>query len=237
LFNTPLGPRAIQGYAIPLLLVPGWLAGGRFGAELVVAFFASLASVATALILRDTTVSVRLRGAVWAMTTFLAPGVFLAFHIYPNAFGAAAIGFAYRFGITAPVRRPLLAGVAAGLTLFLNPRDGLVLAVLLVAMWWLGRRDFPRFAIGAAAVAAVAAASNAVIYGVPLPYVGYFLAVVYPRGVSSDAVTSISFVSAELWIALPGMLFDRTFGIAGVAPWIFIGLIGIPAALRARGPA
>ena len=236
-FNTPLGPRAIQGYALPLLLLPGWLAAGRFGAEVVVAIFGALSAVATALILRDTIASARLRGAVWAMTTFLVPGVLLAFHVYPNVFGAAAIGFAYRFGVTAPMRRPLLAGVAAGLTLFLNPRDGLVLAVLLVAMWWLGRRDFPKFAIGAAAVAAVAAASNAVIYGVPLPYVGYFLAVVYPRGVSSDAVTSISFLSAEFWIALPGMLFDRTFGIAGVAPWIFIGVIGIPAALRARGRA
>jgi hypothetical protein len=233
LFNTPLGPRAIQGYAVPLLLLPGWLGAGRFGAELVVAFFAALASVATALILRDSIASVRLRGVVWAMTTFLAPGVLLAFHIYPNAFGAAAIGFAYRFGITAPVRRPLLAGIAAGLTLFLNPRDGLVLAVLLVAMWWVGRRDFQRFAIGAAAVALVAAISNAFVYGVPLPYIGYFLAVVYPKGVSSDAVTAISFVSFEFWIALPGMLFDRTFGIAGVAPWLFITVIGIPAALRA----
>jgi len=233
LFNTPLGPRAIQGYAIPLLLLPGWLAAGRFGAELVVAFFASLASVATVLILRDTIASVRLRGVVWAMTTFLAPGVLLAFHIYPNAFGAAAIGFAYRYGITAPVRRPLLAGICAGLTLFLNPRDGLVLAVLLIAMWWVGRRDFRRFAIGAVAVGLVAAISNAFLYGVPLPYIGYFLAVVYPKGVSSDAVTAISFVSFEFWIALPGMLFDRTFGIAGVAPWLFIAVIGIPAALRA----
>ena len=233
LFNTPLGPRAIQGYAIPLLLLPGWLAAGRFGAELVVAFFAALASVATALILRDTIASVRLRGAVWAMTTFLAPGVLLAFHIYPNAFGAAAIGFAYRFGITAAVRRPLVAGIAAGLTLFLNPRDGLVLAVLLVAMWWVSRSDFRRFAIGAAAVGLVAAVSNAFLYGIPLPYIGYFLAVVYPQGVSSDAVTAISFVSFEFWIGLPGMLFDRTFGIAGVAPWLFIAVIGIPAALHA----
>ena len=234
LFNTPLGPRAIQGYAIPLLLLPGWLAAGRFGAELVVAFFAALASVATALILRDPIASVRLRGAVWAMTTFLAPGVLLAFHVYPNAFGAAAIGFAYRFGITAPVRRPLLAGIAAGLTLFLNPRDGLVLAVLLIAMWWISRRDFRHFAIGAAGVGLVAAISNAFLYGVPLPYIGYFLAVVYPQGVSSDAVTAISFVSFEFWIALPGMLFDRTFGIAGVAPWLFIAVIGIPAAVRAN---
>jgi hypothetical protein len=214
-FNTPLGPRAIQGYAIPLLLLPGWLAGGRFGAELLVAVFAALASVATALILRDTIASVRLRGAAWAMTTFLAPGVLLAFHIYPNAFGAAAIGFAYRFAITAPVRRPLLAGVAAGLTLFLNPRDGLVLAVLLVALWWIDRQDFRRFAMGAGAVGLVTAISNAFLYGSPLPYIGYFL-------------------SFEFWIGLPGMLFDRTFGIAGVAPWLFIAVIGIPAALVAN---
>jgi hypothetical protein len=232
-FNTPLGPRAVQGYAVPLLLVPGWLAAGRFGAELVVAIFAAVASVATALILRDTIASGRLRGAVWAMTTFLAPGVLLAFHIYPNAFGAAAIGFAYRFGVTAPVRRPLLAGIAAGLTLFLNPRDGLVLAVLLVAMWWIGRQDFRRFAAGAAAVALVAAITNAFLYGIPLPYIGYFLAVVYPQELTRQTALSFSFVSFEFWIALPGMLFDRTFGIAGVAPWLFIAVIGIPAALRA----
>jgi hypothetical protein len=232
-FNTPLGPRAIQGYAIPLLLAPGWLAAGRFGAELVVAVFAGLASVATALILRDTIASARLRGVVWAMTTFLAPGVLLAFHIYPNAFGAAAIGFAYRFGVAAPERRPLLAGIAAGLMLFLNPRDGLVLAVLLVAMWWIGRSDFRKFAIGAAAVGLVAAISNAVLYGIPFPYIGYFLAVVYPQELTRETALSFSFVSFEFWIGLPGMLFDRTFGIAGVAPWLFIAVIGIPAALGA----
>jgi hypothetical protein len=233
-FNTPLGPRAIQGYAIPLLLVPGWLAAERFGAELVVALFGALASVATALILRDTIASARLRGAVWAMTTFLAPGVLLAFHIYPNAFGAAAIGFAYRFAITARVRRPLLAGLAGGMTLFLNPRDGLVLAVLLVAIWWFGRADFRRFALGAAAAAVVAAITNALLYGIPIPYIGYFLAVVYPQALNTVSVPSFSFISLQFWIALPGMLFDRTFGIAGVAPWLLIAVIGIPAALQAN---
>src|SRR5437773_7048519 len=233
-FNTPLGPRAIQGYAVPLLLLPGWLAGGRFGAELVVAIFGALAALATALILRDTIASPSMRGAAWAMTPFLVPGVLLAFHIYPNIFGAAAIGFAYRFGITAPVRRPLLAGVAAGLTLFLNPRDGLVLVVLLVTLWLISRREFRRFAIGAAAVAALAAISDAFLYGNPIPYIGYFLAVIYPQELTKQTVPSFSFVSLEFWIGLPGMLFDRTFGIAGVAPWLFIAVIGIPAALHAN---
>src|SRR5438477_11454446 len=231
-FNTPLGPRAIQGYALPLLLLPAWLAAGRLGAEVVVAVFGALAAVATALIVRDTIASARVRGAVWAMTTFLVPGVLLAFHIYPNAFGAAAIGFAYRFGVTAPARRPRLAGVAAGLTLFLNPRDGLVLGVLLAAVWLISRAEFRRFAIGAAVVAAVAAISNAVLYGNPIPYVGYFLAVIYPQELTKQTVPSFSFVSPEFWIGLPGMLFDRTFGIAGVAPWLFIAVIGIPAALH-----
>ena len=232
-FNTPLGPRAIQGYGIPLVLVPGWLVAGRLGAELVVALFGALASVATALILRDTIASSRLRGAVWAMTTFLAPGVLVAFHIYPNAFGAAAIGLAYRFGITAPVRRPLLAGIAAGLTLFLNPRDGLVLAVLLIAIWWISRQDFRRFALGAAVVAAVVAISNALLYGIPIPYIGYFLAVVYPQVVTAPSAPTFSFLTLQFWIGLPGMLFDRTFGIAGVAPWLLIAVVGIPAALHA----
>src|SRR5438477_2009303 len=163
-FDTPLGPRAIQGYALPLLLLPGWLAAGRFGAEVVVAIFGALAAVATALILRDTIASARIRGAVWAMATFLVPGVLLAFHVYPNVLAAAAIGFAYRFGVTAPMRRPLLAGVAAGLTLFLNPRDGLVLAVVLVAIWLINRGEFRRFVAGAAAVGAVVAISNAFLY-------------------------------------------------------------------------
>lgn len=226
--GTAFGPRAIQGYALPLVILPGWLAAGRLGAELVVALVAAAASVMTALVLRDTIASARLRGAVWAMATFLAPAVLLAFHIYPNAFGAAALGAAYRFGFTAPARRPLLAGVAAGLTLFLNPRDGLVLLILLAALWWVGRSELARFAAGVAAVGLVASASNALLYGLPLPYAGYLVGV----GRAQELV-GVSTFSFEFWIGLPAMLFDRTFGVAGVAPWLFIAVAGLPAALRA----
>src|SRR5207249_6224786 len=134
--NAPAGPRTVQGYALPLLLIPGWIAAGRFGAELVVALAAACAAAMTALILRDTVADAHLRGWVWAMTTFLAPLVLLATSIYPNAFGAAVIATAYRFGLTAPVRRPVLAGAIGGLTFFLNPRDGLVFVVLLIAAAW-----------------------------------------------------------------------------------------------------
>src|SRR5207253_2420250 len=144
--NVPAGARTVQGYALPLLLLPGWVAAGRFGAELVVALAAAWAATMTYLILRDTVADARLRGWVWAMTAFFAPVVLLATHIYPNAFGAAAIATAYRLGFTAPVRRPALAGAIGALTFFLNPRDGLVFAVLLVAGAWYGRAHLVRFA-------------------------------------------------------------------------------------------
>src|SRR5207302_530424 len=226
--NVPAGARTVQGYALPLLLLPGWVAAGRFGAELVVALAAALAATMTYLILRDTVADMRLRGWVWAMTAFFAPLVLLATSIYPNAFGAAAIATAYRFGFPAPIRRPLLAGAIGGLTLFLNPRDGLVLVVLVVAAAWYGRQHLIRFAIGAAAIFALATIADALIYGVPVPYAGYFF------GTSqAQALTSAPSITFQFWVGLPAMLFDRTFGLAGSAPWIFIAVIGAVPALRA----
>ena len=37
-----------------------------------------------------------------------------------------------------------------------------------------------------------------------------------------------------MWVGLPAILYDRTFGVAGSAPWLFIGALGAAAALRAR---
>src|SRR2546426_3951748 len=211
--NAPTRPRTIQGYALPLLLLPGWLVGGRLGAELVVAFIAAAASAITALILRDTIVSSRLRGAVWAMAAFLPPALLIAFHLYPNVVGAAAIGAAYRFGFTAPTRRPLLAGAFAGLTLLLNPRDGFVLLILLAATAWSGRRVLGRLALAAGAVAGIAIGSDAVLYGVPLPYAGYLFGTA-----AAQALTHAATLPFRFWGRLPATRSARTFGPAASAP-------------------
>src|SRR5439155_2536749 len=132
-----------------------------------------------------------------------APLVLLATSIYPNAFGAAVIATSYRFAFTAPIRRPLLAGMIGGLTLFLNPRDGLVLIVLLVAAVWYGRAHLVRFAIGAAAMLTLAIVADAVVYGLPVPYAGYFF------GTSqAQALTSAPSITFQFWVGLPAMLFD-----------------------------
>jgi hypothetical protein len=218
----------VQGYALPVLLLPGWILAGRFGTELIVAIAAAWAAAMTALILRDTVASARVHGWVWAMTTFLPPLVLLATHIYPNAFGAAVIATSYRLGFTAPVRRPALAGAIGALALFLNPRDGLVLFILLAGSAWYGRAHVVRFGGAAAAIAIVAIASNAVIYGLPLPYAGYLF------GTSqAQALTNAPSITFQFWVGLPAMLFDRTFGLAGSAPWLFIAALGAVPALRA----
>src|SRR5437868_13862536 len=60
------GPRTVQGYALPLLLLPGWVVAGRFRAELVLALAAAWAATMTYLLLRGTVADARLRGWVWA---------------------------------------------------------------------------------------------------------------------------------------------------------------------------
>src|SRR5207249_5921782 len=111
-------------------------------------------------------------------------------------------------------------GAIGALTFFLNPCDGLVFVFLLVAAAWYGRSYLLRFAIAGAAVLALAVIADALIYGIPLPYAGYL------AGTSqAQALTNEPSITFRFWVGLPAMLFDRTFGLAGSAPWLFIALI------------
>jgi len=86
---TPVGPRLVQGYLVPLALVPGWIAAGRLGATLVVALAGAWAAAQTFLLLRETVADVRARSWSWLAAAFLAPVVALAPTVYPNVLGAA----------------------------------------------------------------------------------------------------------------------------------------------------
>jgi hypothetical protein len=223
--DTAAGPRPVQGYAFPLLLAPGWALAGRLGAELTGALFAAWASAQTALLLREVLPFARWRGAVWAMTSFLPPLVTLAAFIYPNALAAAVIVTAYRLLFTRPTRNVTLGAALLATTLFLTPRDGIALVALAPFV-----RD-RRFFVAAGAVAVAAVAANAILYGVPLPYAGYLFGM-------STAQTLIgqSTLTFQFWVGLPAMLFDRTFGVAGSAPWLFLALLGSVPAWRGMPP-
>jgi len=227
--NTPVGPRQIQGYVLSALIVPGWVVAGQLGATLVIAALAAWAAMQTWLLLGETVPDARIARATWALFALLAPFTTLAAHIYPNALAAALITTGYRYAFTARHRRYALAGVLLGATAFLNPRDGLVLLTLAPFVFGHGRAAFTRFAVAAVAVVLVAALSSLLVYGIPLPYAGYFVWLVAPSaGLPPESTFTFYF-----WVGLPAMLFDRTFGLAGSAPWIFIAVIGAVPALRA----
>jgi hypothetical protein len=228
--NVPAGPRLIQGYAFPALLAPGWVVAGELGAALIVALFAAWTAMQTWLLLGELLPGSRAARVAWALVALLVPVASLATHIYPNAIGAAAIVTGYRHAFTARHRRPLLAGLALGATAFLNPRDGLIAFALAPFVAGYGRPVLARFAAGAAIAVVASAAVDAVAYGIPIPYAGYLVGAATPSG---DLPSTFTF---QLWVGLPAMLFDRTFGIAGVAPWLFLAALGAADALRRDAP-
>jgi hypothetical protein len=227
--NAPTGPRQIQGYVLSALIAPGWLVAGELGATLIIAALAALAAMQTWLFLGETVSDRRIARATWALFALLAPFTTLAAHIYPNALAAALITTGYRYAFTARQRRYALAGVLLGAMAFLNPRDGLVLLALALFVFTHGRAAFTRFALAAGAVVLVAALASFVVYGIPLPYAGYFVWLIAP----SAGLPPESTFTFYLWVGLPAMLFDRAHGVAAFAPWLLIAAVGVASALRA----
>ncbi len=90
-------------------------------------------------------------------------------------------------------------------------------------------RDGRRFGVAFVGMLLAVSLFDLVAYGVPLPYAGYGFGIEMAQRL--DALPTLSF-HAE--IGLPGILFDKAFGLAGSAPWFFIGLAGVGAALARR---
>jgi hypothetical protein len=230
------GGRLVQGYALSALIAPGWAVAGRAGALVVMALLGALLSLQVFRLCGETIGDGVPGRTAWALTVFLAPVSTLATVIYPNILGALVLVLAYRWLRTAPVRRPALAGLAAAALLLLTPRDAIGLVVLVPAALAAGRAGAARFLLSFALGALAVVALSASLYGVPLPYAGYLAGLAAAQRL--DGVPSIR---PRPDIGLGGMLFDRAFGLAGVAPWAFLGLAGLAPALRglrgALGPA
>src|SRR5207237_797331 len=71
--NAPAGPRLLQGYGFPLLLVPGWGLAGRVGVTLELALVAAAVSTVSFLILRDLFGDAPRVRMAWLLATALAP--------------------------------------------------------------------------------------------------------------------------------------------------------------------
>jgi hypothetical protein len=224
----PAGTRLPQGYVFPLLLLPGWIVAQRLGAELITAALGGIAAGVAYALMRDVARDRPATRAAWLLLAALAPLATFATHIYPNALGAALLAGAFRLAATQPGPRPFLAGLAAGATFLLTPRDALTAGLLLV--WAIvARRAFAvRLAAGMGAMSLVAGAVDQLTMGVPLPFAGYV------AGLFTFAQARESALWLRPDLGLLGMLFDRAFGLIGSAPWVFLGALGVAALARAE---
>jgi len=225
--HAPRGERLVQGYGLAAVLAPGWALAGKNGALLVLALIGALVSVQVLLLCRETVTDQRAAGAAWLATSALVPLSNVTTVLYPNIVGAAAIVVAYRLLFTAPVRRPVLAGIVAAATLLLTPRDGVVIAFLIPFVFLGGRAAGVRFVAALAVASAAVGALDLVVYGLPLPYAGYAYGIDAAQLLDGQPT-----LRPRPDVGLGGILFDRAFGLAGSAPWVFTGLAGIAAALR-----
>jgi len=225
--HTPRGERLVQGYGLAALLAPGWAVAGKNGALLVMALVGALVSAQILLLCRETVADARAAGTAWLLTTALVPLANVTTVVYPNAVGAAAIVIAYRLLFTATVRRPVLAGIVAATTLLLTPRDGVVIAFLVPFVVVAGRAAALRFVATLVVAFVAVSAFDLFVYGVPLPYAGYLFGIDAAQLLDGQPT-----LRPRADVGLGGILFDRAFGLAGSAPWIFAGLAGIAAALR-----
>lgn len=223
------GGRLVQGYALSALIAPGWAVAGRAGALFVIAALAALLSLQVFRLCVETIGDGRPARLAWALTVFLAPVMTLATVVYPNILGALVLVLAYRWLRTAPIPRPGLAGLAAAGLLLLTPRDALGLIVLVPLALSAGRAGASRFAASFAAGALAVMAASALLYGTPVPFAGYLAGIDAAQRL--DGAPSLR---PRPDIGLGGLLFDRAFGLAGTAPWAFLGLAGLGPALRGR---
>ena len=99
----------------------------------------------------------------------------------------------------------------------------------LAALAALVGRDARRSGAAFAAMLLAVSLFDLVGYGVPLPYAGYGFGIEMAQRL--DALPTLSFHPE---VGLPGILFDKAFGLAGSAPWVFLGLAGVGAALALR---
>ncbi|HUQ16430.1 MAG TPA: hypothetical protein VM070_01435 [Candidatus Saccharimonadales bacterium] len=220
------GQRLLQGYGLAAVITPGWALAGKNGALLMLALVGALVSAHILQLCRETIGDARAAGATWLIASALVPLSNVTTVIYPNVVGAAAIVVAYRYLFTAPIRRPVVAGLAAAVTLLLTPRDGVVIVFLIPFVLFAGRAIAVRFLLTLASAFAAVAAFDLVVYGLPLPYAGYVLGLAGPL---PDGLPALRFRPD---VGLGGILFDRAFGLAGSAPWVFAGLAGVATALR-----
>jgi hypothetical protein len=220
--TSPASPRgklyAIHAPGLPALALPAYALAGEAGVRALLALAAALGAALAFVLARRVTRSETAARAALLVLVAGAPFALYADLVYPEMLGAlATVTFLLLSrGDTRPASL-VLAGMLAGSLVWVHPKFlplaacGLLLVVLRPGP--VGARALA-LALGAAGLATLLSWMNAT-YGTPS------LSAAYGRGASEDVQL------ANLARGLPGLLFDREFGLLLLGPVWFLAVLGL----------
>jgi hypothetical protein len=221
-FEPHYGAPRLDGRPFPahspglsILLAPFLAVGGRTACILVLSLLAAWLALETyrlALVLGGDP-----RAAGWAWLLTLGPPViFYSFSIYTEIPSALALCLAARLLLSGRgLGRALLAALCASTLPWLHVKlIPAALALAIVASVRLGNRERVAFLAFSGLAAALYCSYYVAIFGTPLPFNLYGYGGPIPRGVKRSTP----------FTALPGLLFDRAFGLLPFAPAFLLAL-------------
>src|SRR5256885_5444071 len=224
---------SLRDMGLPVLAVIPYALAGRTGVLVLSRSFGSLLAAQLYLLLRDLAFDRRVAFLAVAGTGFVHPFLTYTTQIYPDLIAAVVFVTAVRlirWGTATPVRNLALASAFVGLLPWLTTRGwfiaiGLGLVLAYAALW--PRRDIVRRFVAAglpfAALVLLLCYFNWLLFGWFIPGAGYFLI--------RDQQEILNYSPQS---GVPGLLFDRAFGLVPRAAVYLLAFVGVAALWRRR---
>lgn len=233
LINSRGQEFAIHDVGISALLVPGYAAAGRLGAMVELNIVGALLALGLYVLAISIGASQRAAIVAWSLFAFTSPLVVYSSQIYPEVVGGASsvwavITFA-RFVRTHRIKFLLLIGFLVGLLPWLSVRYWMVVGPMLsvVALYVIARMR------GGSKITAINRLFALILpvllsiglfalfdlrhYNTAMPNAGYFLYIKAMRP---------PMFSPDIYVGLPGLFFDRAYGLLTTAPVYILALAG-----------
>src|SRR4029079_14501316 len=219
---------SLRDMGLPVLAVVPYALGGRTGVLVLICVFAALLAAQLYLLLRDLGFDRRIALLAVAVTVFVHPFLTYTTQIYPDLIAAVmfvSVVRLIRHGTATPIRSLALASAFIGTLPWLTTRAwfvvvGLGLVLAYIALWPRGDllRRFVAAALPFAVLVLLLCYLNWRLFGWFIPGAGYFLI--------RDQQEILNYSPQ---IGVPGLLFDRAFGLIPRAMVYLLAFVGIGA--------
>jgi hypothetical protein len=224
---------SVRDMGVPVLAAIPYALYGRTGVLVLLCLFGALLAAQLYLLLRELAFDRRVALLAVGVTVFVHPFLTYTTQIYPDLIAAVmfvTVVRLIRHGTATPLRNLALASAFVGTLPWLTTRSwfvaiGLGLVLAYAALW--PRRDLLRRFLAAAlpftALVLLLCYLNWRLFGWFIPGAGYFLI--------RDQQEVLNYAPQ---IGIPGLFFDRAFGLIPRAPIYLLAFIGAAAVWRRR---